>query len=73
MDNLCFKEEHKMIQKMVCDFAKDEIQPIVKELDKNGSFPLTASVTWTSKCTLPCDVLTLPKLVSNQKLLCLEI
>ena len=40
MDNLYFKEEHKMIQNMVCDFARDEILPIAKELDKNGSFPL---------------------------------
>ena len=39
MDSLFFKEEHKMIQKMVCDFAKDEILPKAKELDKNGSFP----------------------------------
>ncbi len=39
MDNLFFKEEHKMIQNMICDFAKDEILPIAKELDKNGSFP----------------------------------
>ena len=28
-----------MIQNMVCDFAKDEILPIVKKLDKNGRFP----------------------------------
>ena len=39
MDNLFFKEKHKMIQNMVCDFAKREIQLIAKELDKNGSFP----------------------------------
>ena len=39
MDNLFFKEEHKMIQNMVCDFARSEIRPIAKELDKNGSFP----------------------------------
>ena len=39
MDNLFFKEEHKMIQNMVFDFAKSEIRPIAKELDKNGSFP----------------------------------
>ena len=39
MDSLFFKEEHKMIQKMVCDFAKDEILPKAKELDKNESFP----------------------------------
>tara|TARA_A100001011_G_C14092201_1_gene749111 strand:- start:82 stop:747 length:666 start_codon:yes stop_codon:yes gene_type:complete len=39
MDNLFFNEEHKMIQKMARDFTKDEILPIAKELDKNGSFP----------------------------------
>ena len=39
MDNLFFKEEHKMIQNMVCDFTKSEIRPISKELDKNGNFP----------------------------------
>ena len=39
MDNLFFKEEHKMIQNMVCDLAKDDILPIAKELNKNGSFP----------------------------------
>ena len=39
MDSLFFKEEHKMIQKMVCDFAKDEILPISKELDKSEIFP----------------------------------
>ena len=40
MDNLFFKEEHKMVQNMVCDFARSEIRPIAKELDKNGSFPI---------------------------------
>ena len=39
MDSLFFTEEHKMIQKMVYDFAKDEILPKAKELDKNESFP----------------------------------
>ena len=39
MDSLFFNEEHKMIQKMVRDFAEDEILPIAKELDKNGNFP----------------------------------
>ena len=46
MDNLFFKEEHKMIQNMVCDFAKDETQPIVKELDKNESFPIEIVKKW---------------------------
>ena len=39
MDNLFFNKKHKMIQNMVCDFVKREIQLIAKELDKNGSFP----------------------------------
>ena len=38
MDNLFFKEEHKVIRNMLCDFAKDEIIPIAKELNENGSF-----------------------------------
>ena len=46
MDNLFFKEEHKMIQNMVCDFAKDEIRPVVKELDKNESFPKEIIKKW---------------------------
>ena len=52
MDSLFFKEEHKMIQKMVCDFAKDEILPKAKELDKNeelfiGRDRKTNKVKWT--------------------------
>mgnify|MGYP006266144855 CR=1 FL=1 len=39
MNSLFFKEEHKMIQKMVCEFANDEILLKAKELDKNKSFP----------------------------------
>ena len=39
MDNLFFNKKHKMIQNMVCDFVKRDIQLIAKELDKNGSFP----------------------------------
>ena len=46
MDNLFFNEEHKMIQNMVCDFAKREIQLIAKELDKNGSFPTGIVKKW---------------------------
>lgn len=32
-------EEHKMIQKMVYDFARKEILPIIKEYDRNHTFP----------------------------------
>ena len=32
-------EEHQMIQKMVYDFARKEIMPIIKEHDRNGTFP----------------------------------
>ncbi len=46
MDNLFFKEEHKMIQNMVCDFVKDEILPVAKELDENGSFSRETVKKW---------------------------
>ena len=32
-------EEHKMIEKMVYDFARKEILPIIKEHDRNHTFP----------------------------------
>ncbi|HXV96818.1 MAG TPA: acyl-CoA dehydrogenase family protein [Anaerolineae bacterium] len=32
-------EEHKMIEQMVYDFARKEILPIIKEHDRNHSFP----------------------------------
>jgi alkylation response protein AidB-like acyl-CoA dehydrogenase len=32
-------EEHKMIEKMVYDFARKEIMPIIKEHDRNHTFP----------------------------------
>ncbi len=32
-------EEHKMTRKMVYDFARQEIMPIIKEHDRKGTFP----------------------------------
>jgi glutaryl-CoA dehydrogenase (non-decarboxylating) len=32
-------EEHKMVQKMVHDFAQKEIVPIIKEHDRNNTYP----------------------------------
>ena len=32
-------EEHKMVEKMVCDFARKEIMPLIKEHDQNQTFP----------------------------------
>ena len=32
-------EEHKMIKKMVYDFARKEIMPIIREHDRNHTFP----------------------------------
>lgn len=32
-------EEHKMIQKMVYDFARNEVMPIIKAHDRNHTFP----------------------------------
>ena len=39
MDSLFFKDEHKMIQGMVREFAKGEILPEARRLDANGEFP----------------------------------
>ena len=39
MDSLFFTDEHKMIQRMVREFAKDEVIPVARELDKTGDFP----------------------------------
>ncbi len=35
-----FTEEHEMLQKMVRDFAQNEIAPIAAEFDESGEFPL---------------------------------
>ncbi|MBI1881572.1 MAG: acyl-CoA dehydrogenase family protein, partial [Chloroflexi bacterium] len=32
-------EEHKMIERMVYDFARKEILPIIKQHDRNHTFP----------------------------------
>tara|TARA_X000000950_G_scaffold75117_1_gene93823 strand:- start:3335 stop:3487 length:153 start_codon:yes stop_codon:yes gene_type:complete len=40
IDSLFFEEEHKIIQKMVGNFAKHEFLLIAKELNKNKSFPM---------------------------------
>jgi len=32
-------EEHQMLQKMVRDFAKNEIEPVATQLDQTGEFP----------------------------------
>ena len=32
-------EEHRMIQDMVYDFARNEIMPIIKEHDRNHTYP----------------------------------
>jgi len=37
--NFELNEEHKMIEKMVYDFARKEILPIIKEHDRNHTFP----------------------------------
>ena len=39
MDRLFFTEEHEMLQSMVKDFAKNEVEPIAQELDEKGEFP----------------------------------
>ena len=39
MNSLFFKEEHKMIQDMVRDFATTKITPVARELDSKEIFP----------------------------------
>jgi len=37
--DLYFKEEHFMLQEMVRDFARNEVAPIVEDMDQNERFP----------------------------------
>ena len=40
MDRLFFTDEHMMLRDMVRDFAKNEVQPLAREMDATGKFPL---------------------------------
>ena len=37
--DLYFRDEHRMLQEMVRDFAKNEVAPIAAEIDQNERFP----------------------------------
>ena len=39
MEDLYFREEHKMLRDMVRDFARNEVKPLAQELDEKGGFP----------------------------------
>lgn len=39
MDKLFFTDEHEMLRSMVQDFAKNEVEPLARELDEKGEFP----------------------------------
>jgi alkylation response protein AidB-like acyl-CoA dehydrogenase len=39
MDKLFFSEEHTMLVNMVAEFARSEIEPIARELDRESRFP----------------------------------
>lgn len=39
MDDLFFTEEHEMLRDMVRDFARNEVEPVARELDASGEFP----------------------------------
>ena len=39
MDSIYFKEEHILLQKMVKDFAKNELSPIAQTIDSESQFP----------------------------------
>ena len=42
MERLYFTEEHVMLRDMVRDFAQNEVKPIAREIDANGTFPREA-------------------------------
>ncbi len=39
LDSIYFNEEHVLLQKMVREFAKNELEPIAQEIDKQSKFP----------------------------------
>lgn len=39
MDKLFFTDEHEMLRSMVQDFAKNEVEPLARELDEEEKFP----------------------------------
>jgi alkylation response protein AidB-like acyl-CoA dehydrogenase len=39
MDKLFFSEEHTMLVNMVAEFARSEIEPVARELDRESRFP----------------------------------
>jgi len=39
MNTLFFTDEHVMLQDMVRDFAKNEVEPLAREMDATGEFP----------------------------------
>ena len=39
MEDLYFTEEHKMLRRMVRDFARNEVKPLSQKLDEKGDFP----------------------------------
>ncbi len=39
MNELYFTEEHNMLREMVREFAQNEVEPLAKEIDENGTFP----------------------------------
>ena len=39
MNKLFFTDEHVMLQDMVRDFAKNEVEPLAREMDATGEFP----------------------------------
>ena len=39
MDNIYFKEEHLLLQKMIREFSNKELKPIAQTIDKDSIFP----------------------------------
>jgi len=38
--NFDLSEEQQLLQRTVRDFARNEVQPLAKEIDESGKFPL---------------------------------
>ncbi|MCH7852110.1 MAG: acyl-CoA dehydrogenase family protein [Candidatus Marinimicrobia bacterium] len=39
MEQRYFTEEHRLLQGMVREFARSEVEPVASEMDRQGQFP----------------------------------
>ena len=58
MSSIYFNQEHLMLQKMVREFAINEIKPLAQKIDQEGLFP-TESIKKIDVSNYPVDALVL--------------